>query len=371
MARLVSVKFCTAGRHYHFNAGSLELAAGDSVVVETARGRALSTVVSPPVETPDEQMPEDIKAVLRKASPEDLLQEKTHKNREQEAFAFCRQCIEERGMVMKLVRAEYLFDGSKIIFYFTADGRVDFRELVKDLAHQFHTRIEMKQIGVRDEAKLVGGIGICGRALCCCSFLTEFSPVSVKMAKEQGLALNPAKISGQCGRLLCCLSYEFDTYCHLKQKLPKTGEKAMIDGKPGTVIDVNLISQKITLRMEDEKNLTVSPQEFHEGRKKAPALEYPEEPVKEEHKPTEKAPSPPPSPPGQGKKSRKRGSGKKGQQKPGPKPDQKVEPKPKPKRDQAPAEGEAAPKRKRSRPRRKSRKKTDNSSGKTDPRRDT
>ena len=217
MARLVFVKFCTAGRHYHFDAGDLELTPGDSVVVETARGRALATIVASPEETLTERLPEDIKSVLRKATAEDLLLEKTHKNREKEAFAFCRQCIEERGMIMKLVRAEYLFDGSKIIFYFTADGRVDFRELVKDLAHQFHTRIEMKQIGVRDEAKLVGGIGICGRELCCCSFLTEFTPVSVKMAKEQGLALNPAKISGQCGRLLCCLSYEFDTYC-----LPQT-----------------------------------------------------------------------------------------------------------------------------------------------------
>ncbi|MBN2429293.1 MAG: hypothetical protein JXK94_13240 [Deltaproteobacteria bacterium] len=375
MARLVSVKFCTAGRHYHFAAGDLELAAGDSVIVETARGRALATVVTPPEETPDEKMPEDVKAVLRKATPDDLLQEKNHKNLEKEAFSFCRNCIEERGMVMKLVRAEYLFDGSKIIFYFTADGRVDFRELVKDLAHQFHTRIEMKQIGVRDEAKLVGGIGICGRQLCCCSFLTEFSPVSVKMAKEQGLALNPAKISGQCGRLLCCLSYEFDTYCHLKKQLPKGGERVTINGKQGVVTDVNLISQKITLRMEDDKRLTVSPQELLDGRTKPPEVEFESQPETAERKPREKEPAQPGTPQDQSKRSRKRGSSRRGPQKPGQgqKQAQKPELKPKPKQDQAQPQpdGDAAPKRKRSRPRRRPRKKPDNSSDKNNPRRDT
>ena len=163
-----------------------------------------------------------------------------------EAFRFCQQRIQERKMEMKLVRAEYLFDGSKIIFYFTADGRVDFRELVKDLAHHFHTRIEMRQIGVRDEAKFTGGIGICGRELCCCTFLTEFAPVSVKMAKEQGLALNPNKISGQCGRLLCCLAYEFETYCAMKKCLPKCGRKVQVEGRELEVVDQNVLAQKVT-----------------------------------------------------------------------------------------------------------------------------
>jgi cell fate regulator YaaT (PSP1 superfamily) len=386
MARIISIKFCTAGRHYHFKPGNLELSAGDRVVVETARGRALATVVSPPEEVADEKVPEDAKSVLRKASSEDILLEKTHKNREKEAFDFCRKCIGERGMVMKLVRAEYLFDGSKIIFYFTADGRVDFRELVKELAHQFHTRIEMKQIGVRDEAKLIGGLGVCGRQLCCCTFLTEFSPVSVKMAKEQGLALNPAKISGQCGRLLCCLSYEFDTYLHLKKKLPKTGEKVTIDGKQCLIIDVNVIAQKITLRSEEGKNLTVSQQELREGRTKTPELEFPDRPEKTETLPPEKKPSLPPPTPGQSKKPRKKGPGKRPSQKPSQqssqkpvqkhseKPSQKPaqKPGPRPKQDQASVkDGDAAPRRKRSRPRRKPRKKTDGSSGTNDPRRET
>ena len=375
MARIVSIKFCTAGRHYHFRAGDLELSAGDIVVVETARGRALASVVTPPEDTPDDQLPDDIKAVLRKASPEDLLLEKTHKNREKEAYDFCNKCIEDRGMVMKLVRAEYLFDGSKIIFYFTADGRVDFRELVKDLAHQFHTRIEMKQIGVRDEAKLIGGLGICGRELCCCTFLTEFSPVSVKMAKEQGLALNPSKISGQCGRLLCCLGYEFDTYCQLRKKLPKSGEKVTMDGKQGIVIDVNIINQEITLRTEDDKNLKVSPEELREGRTKTPVLKFPDKPEKEEKPektPQEKEPSTQSQPPGQGKKSRKKGSGKRPPSKPSQKTSQKPAQKQGPKQDKPPGgEGDGSPKRKRSRPRRRPRKKTDNSSGKNDPRRET
>jgi hypothetical protein len=173
-------------------------------------------------------------------------------------------------MDMKLVRAEYIFDGSKIIFYFTADGRVDFRELVKDLAHHFHTRIEMRQIGVRDEAKLTGGIGICGRELCCCTFLTEFTPVSVKMAKEQGLALNPNKISGQCGRLLCCLSYEFETYCSMKKCLPKCGRKVQVEGGEGEIVDQNVLAQTVTVRLGDGKKMEV-PADQLENRPALPA----------------------------------------------------------------------------------------------------
>ena len=182
------------------------------------------------------QLPEGIKTVLRKALPEDLESAANNRMKEKDAFDFCLTRIKERGMDMKLVKVEYLFDGSKAIFYFTADGRVDFRELVKDLAHAFHTRIEMRQIGVRDEARMVGGIGICGRELCCSSFLREFEPVSVKMAKEQNLALNPTKISGQCGRLLCCLGYEFETYCSLRKCLPKCGKKVKCGDIEGEVV---------------------------------------------------------------------------------------------------------------------------------------
>lgn len=265
MLRLVKIKFRPAGRHYDFDAQGFDLSAEERVVVETDRGRALGTVVAPPREVPRGEAPEDLKTVLRPASADDLLLASTNSAREGEAFRFCRKRIEERKMEMKLVRAEYLFDGSKIIFFFTADGRIDFRELVKDLAHHFHTRIEMRQIGVRDEAKLIGGIGICGRELCCCSFLSEFAPVSVKMAKEQGLALNPTKISGQCGRLLCCLAYEFETYCALKKGLPKCGRKVQLDGREGEVIDVSILRQHATVRFEDGGKIQVNTEQLEKG----------------------------------------------------------------------------------------------------------
>jgi len=265
MIRIVSIKFRAAGRHYDFNALHFELKSGDRVVVETDRGRALGTVVEPPREVPRNEAPDDVKSIVRPATEEDLTLASFNNAREREALRFCQLRIQERRMEMKLVRAEYLFDGSKIIFYFTADGRVDFRELVKDLAHHFHTRIEMRQIGVRDEAKMIGGIGICGRELCCCTFLTEFAPVSVKMAKEQGLALNPNKISGQCGRLLCCLGYEFETYCGLRKNLPKCGRKVSIEGKEGEVVDQKILAQKVTLRMEDGKYMEVTADQIERG----------------------------------------------------------------------------------------------------------
>ena len=182
---------------------------------------------------------------------------------------------------MKLVRAEYAFDGSKIIFFFTADGRIDFRELVKDLAHHFHTRIEMRQIGVRDEANLVGGIGICGRELCCCSFLTQFNPVSVKMAKEQGLALNPTKISGQCGRLLCCLGYEYETYTELKKGMPKCGKKVMFESRECEVTSQDILQQKVTLRDREGTSCRVTMEELRNGQANQPAAE--ETPAEETH----------------------------------------------------------------------------------------
>jgi cell fate regulator YaaT (PSP1 superfamily) len=275
MIRIVPIKFRAAGRHYDFNALHFELTAGDRVVVETDRGRALGTVVESPREIPPSEAPEDIKSIVRPATDEDIALADVNTTREKEALRFCQQRIKERRMEMKLVRAEYLFDGSKIIFYFTADGRVDFRELVKDLAHHFHTRIEMRQIGVRDEAKMIGGIGICGRELCCCTFLTEFAPVSVKMAKEQGLALNPNKISGQCGRLLCCLGYEFETYCGLRKNLPKCGRRVSIEGKEGEVVDQKILAQKVTLRMEDGKYLEVTAEQVERGQTTSPAPSTP------------------------------------------------------------------------------------------------
>jgi cell fate regulator YaaT (PSP1 superfamily) len=265
MIRLVKIKFRPAGRHYDFNAQSYELQTEQRVVVETDRGRALGTVVYPPREVARSSAPEDLKSILRPANDEDVALAAANTAREGESFRFCRQRIQERKMEMKLVRAEYLFDGSKIIFYFTADGRIDFRELVKDLAHHFHTRIEMRQIGVRDEAKLCGGLGICGRELCCSTFLTEFAPVSVKMAKEQGLALNPTKISGQCGRLLCCLAYEFETYSAMKKALPKCGRKVTLDGREGEVVEIHILAQNAVVRFEDGARAKVSPEQLDQG----------------------------------------------------------------------------------------------------------
>jgi len=278
MIRLVSIKFRPAGRHYDFGALTLELRQGDRVVVETDRGRALGTVVAPPREVSRTQVPDDLKNVLRLATEDDIKLSSVNAARESEAFRFCQARIQERRMEMKLVRAEYLFDGSKIIFYFTADGRIDFRDLVKDLAHHFHTRIEMRQIGVRDEAKLTGGIGICGRELCCCTFLTDFAPVSVKMAKEQGLALNPSKISGQCGRLLCCLGYEFETYCALRKNLPKCGKKIVLDSSEVEVVAQNTLRQTVTVRLEDGKQRDVSLEQVEKGQLSPPGAVQPASP---------------------------------------------------------------------------------------------
>ncbi|MFC1779198.1 regulatory iron-sulfur-containing complex subunit RicT [Thermodesulfobacteriota bacterium] len=271
MTRIVPLKFQQAGRQYKFDAQSLELKAGDKVIVETDRGRAMAIVVIPPREIPDNEAPEGLKNILRTATEEDLALAETNTSREKDAYRHCVERIKSRKLEMKLVRAEYAFDGSKIIFYFTADGRIDFRELVKDLAHYFHTRIEMRQIGVRDEAKLVGGLGICGRELCCSSFLTQFNPVSVKMAKEQGLALNPTKISGQCGRLLCCLGYEFETYTQLKKGMPKQGKKVMWQDRECEVTHLNILRQQVTLRDREGNSTVVTMEELRTGQPIQPA----------------------------------------------------------------------------------------------------
>ncbi|MBN2643911.1 MAG: hypothetical protein JXR59_00370 [Desulfuromonadaceae bacterium] len=266
---LVTVKFRNAGKQYDFDTNSLELHYNDDVVVETNRGRALGRVVRPPRHVNEDNCPAELKKVLRLATEADHTMASISTAKEREAFAYCQERIRQRTMGMKLVKAEYLFDGSKIIFYFTADGRIDFRDLVKDLAHHFHTRIEMRQIGVRDEAKLIGGIGICGRELCCGTFLTDFHPVSVKMAKQQGLALNPSKISGQCGRLLCCLGYEYDTYCQLAKQLPKNGSKILLDGETAEVVSSQILNQSVTLRTE-QKTVTVSLAKLQDQRDTAP-----------------------------------------------------------------------------------------------------
>ncbi len=262
MIRVVSIQFSHAGKMYDFNAGALDLKPGDKVIVETDRGISLGTVVSGIKEKDESLILQPLAQVQRLLDFEDEKIMIQHSQREKEAYDFCLQRIRERSMDMKLVRVEYLFDGSKAIFYFTADGRVDFRELVKDLAHSFHTRIEMRQIGVRDEAKMVGGLGICGRELCCASFLRDFQPVSVKMAKEQNLALNPSKISGQCGRLLCCLDYEYETYCDLRRNFPKQGKKVSSPQYNGTVEKVNLLTGELLIRLEDGKLATVNAKEL-------------------------------------------------------------------------------------------------------------
>ena len=261
MSHIVTIQFTKAGKMYDFNAGSLELASGDHVIVETERGVGVGQVMKPPVEK-DAGGNGSLALVKRKATPEDMATVARIIQKEQEAYRFCVDRIIERSMPMKLVRVEYQFDSSKAVFFFTADGRVDFRDLVKDLAHSFHTRIEMRQIGVRDEAKMTGGIAICGRELCCSSFLRDFQPVSVKMAKEQNLALNPNKISGQCGRLLCCLDYEYETYCCLRKNFPKSGKRVRTVNAVGVVDKVNILTGNITLKLDDNKIIVIKRDEI-------------------------------------------------------------------------------------------------------------
>ncbi len=249
--RIVAVSFQCAGKLFDFDARDLELENRDLVIVETERGKAMGTVIGPVREENPADRQAKLKTVLRKANEHDIDMADKNAAREEEALRFCKKRVKERGMEMKLVRAEYLFDGSKIVFYFTADGRIDFRELVRDLAQHFRTRIEMRQIGVRDEAKMVGGLGCCGRELCCCSYLRSFAPVSVKMAKAQGLALNPSKISGQCGRLLCCLGYEYDTYNELRKNMPKCGKKVQLGEGTADVVALNILAQTVTVADKD------------------------------------------------------------------------------------------------------------------------
>ena len=258
MVKVVGIRFRNAGKIYYFGPGDLDLKAGMHAIVETARGVEIGTVITDPREVSEESVIQPLKPVIRIATEADERQAEKNREKEKEAYRICLEKIAKHELDMKLVEAEYTFDNNKLLFYFTADGRIDFRELVKDLAAVFRTRIELRQIGVRDETKIMGGYGICGRQLCCHTFLPEFAPVSIKMAKEQNLSLNPTKISGVCGRLMCCLKNEEETYEYLNSKLPSVGDNVTTDdGLKGEVSSVNVLRQlvKVTVDVGDEKEL--------------------------------------------------------------------------------------------------------------------
>ena len=258
MTTVIGVRFRTAGKIYYFDPQKLNIKKGQHVIVETARGIEYGTVVIGCREVDDSKVIQPLKSVIRIATKEDDGIEARNREKEKDAFRICLEKIKKHGLEMKLIDAEYTFDNNKVLFYFTADGRIDFRELVKDLAAVFKTRIELRQIGVRDETKIVGGVGICGRALCCHSYLSEFAPVSIKMAKEQNLSLNPTKISGVCGRLMCCLKNEEETYEYLNSRLPNIGDYVTTDdGYKGEVHSVNVLRQtvKVVVTVNDEKEI--------------------------------------------------------------------------------------------------------------------
>lgn len=264
MTKVIGVRFRTAGKIYFFDPLNFEIKRGDHVIVETARGIEFGTVMTGVTEVEDEKVVQPLKPVIRIANERDIEQEANNKVKEKEAFRVCLEKIRKHELEMKLIDAEYTFDNNKVLFYFTADGRIDFRELVKDLAGVFKTRIELRQIGVRDETKIVGGIGICGRPLCCHSYLSDFVPVSIKMAKEQNLSLNPTKISGVCGRLMCCLKNEEETYEELNRRLPGIGDFVTTeDGLKGEVQSVNVLRQlvKVVVENGDEKEIKEYPVE--------------------------------------------------------------------------------------------------------------
>lgn len=286
MTEIVLVKFNENGRSFSFAPGRLRLSVDDEVIVETQNGLAFGTVVAGNQAVDDESIVRPLKPVLRLANEEDRRRLAENRRKEADALKVCEQKVAEHGLDMKLVRAEIMLDGSKILFYFTADGRVDFRELVKDLGAHFHTRIELRQIGVRDEAKMLGGIGICGQPYCCKRFLSDFQPVSIKMAKEQGLSLNPTKISGSCGRLMCCLNYEQNAYEYLNSLTPRAGSTVKTSSGLATVMDANPLTGMLTVRLTETDSL---PFKVHRDdvtalprKKKTPAKENPPENPKAE-----------------------------------------------------------------------------------------
>ena len=255
MIKVVSVKFKDGGRNYYFDPQKLDLIEGDRVIVESAGGLSLGTISDGIHEVDDDKVVKELKKVLRKATDKDFAQVEENRKKEKKAFDICERKITEHNLDMKLISVEYSFDSSKITFFFTADGRVDFRELVKDLVSQFHARIELHQIGVRDEARMLGGLGVCGRPYCCKQFLNDFEPVSIKMAKEQGLSLNPTKISGSCGRLMCCLKYEQDAYEELSKITPPVGSTVKHNGELCTVVDANLITGNIIVKPKSDDSI--------------------------------------------------------------------------------------------------------------------
>ncbi len=274
MTKIVGIRFRTAGKIYYFDPLDFELETAMHVIVETARGIEMGTVLIPQKEVEDDKVIQPLKPVIRVATDEDEKNVERNREREKEAFKICKEKIIRHGLEMKLVDAEYTFDNNKLLFYFTADGRIDFRELVKDLAAVFRTRIELRQIGVRDETKMMGGLGICGRELCCKSYLSDFVPVSIKMAKEQNLSLNPTKISGVCGRLMCCLKNEQETYEYLNSRMPNVGDIVVSrDGTRGEVKSLNVLRQYVKVLVEngDEKEMrefAVDDLKFTPGRRK-------------------------------------------------------------------------------------------------------
>lgn len=261
MAEVIGVRFKEVGKVYYFDPNGIQMKKGDMAIVETARGVECGEVAMENREIEDKDIVHPLKKMIRKATQGDLKKVEENRKKERHAFEICEKKILDHKLEMKLVDVEYTFDNNKILFYFTADGRVDFRELVKDLASVFRTRIELRQIGVRDEAKMMGGLGICGRPFCCTSFLGEFQPVSIKMAKEQGLSLSPVKISGTCGRLMCCLKYEQAAYSDLLRTTPKNGAVVNTPEGRGVVVDVNLLTGMLKVRMDRAPE--AAPMSFH------------------------------------------------------------------------------------------------------------
>lgn len=258
MYTVVGIRFKKAGKIYYFDPGDLPVNVGDNVIVETARGIEFGEVVVGKREVADDEIIAPLKMVLRIATDEDIEHYNENKACEAEAFDVCMDMIKEHNLDMKLIDVEYTFDNNKIIFYFTADGRIDFRDLVKDLAAIFKTRIELRQIGVRDESKIVGGLGPCGRPLCCVTFLGDFEPVSIKMAKDQNLSLNPTKISGLCGRLMCCLKYEQDTYEKVRSELPSVGSLIKVNDKEMRIAEVDVVRKKLKVKMKNAEGIEIT-----------------------------------------------------------------------------------------------------------------
>ncbi|HIZ30611.1 PSP1 domain-containing protein [Candidatus Allofournierella excrementavium] len=282
MKKVISVRFKASGKAYYFDPTGFDVKEGDYVVVETARGTECGEVVAGPRDVPDSQVSRELKPIQRMADSVDVRRMEKNRADEKAAFELCNERIAAHKLEMKLVEAEYNLDRSKILFYFTADGRVDFRELVKDLAGALHTRIELRQIGVRDESKMKGGLGICGQPFCCSRFLKDFQPVSIKMAKEQGLSLNPAKISGACGRLMCCLSYEHKAYEYLNSITPMNGSVVRTPDGEGVVIEANPVSGMLKVRFASEalapKYYKRSECVYLRGGKRAPKAPDPDQP---------------------------------------------------------------------------------------------